>query len=166
MKLKTFFENLSLKRSGQAPGSQFNGLSLKTILKEDSLEMMDGILPVNGHAFISYFRSLKEVHRICLAQEIDPEYRKIITDFENIFNLMYDTFQLNMTLKIHVIIHHYADYFELSGLTFRDTNGEFNEAMHSTLGERLGFKVVKKMETIFQQNKGLQSLSTFNNKRD
>ena len=61
---------------------------------------------------------------------------------------MYNTFQLNMTLKIHVIIHHYADYFELSGLTFWDTNGEFSEAIHSSLRihkERLGFKVVKKM---------------------
>ena len=92
--MENFFKNLSLKRSGQRPGNQFNGPSLKTILKEDSLEMLYSILPVNGHAFISYFRSLKEVHRICLAQEIDPEYRKIITDFENIFNLMYDTFLL------------------------------------------------------------------------
>ena len=61
---------------------------------------------------------------------------------------MYDTFLLNMTLKIHVIIHHYADYFEFSGLTFQDTNGEFSEAIHSSLRiheERLGFKVVRKM---------------------
>ena len=81
---------------------------------------------------------------------------------------MYDTFQLNMTLKIHVIIHHYADYFELSGLTFRDTNGEFSEAIHSSLRiheERLGFKVVKKMGTIIHLQKSLQSLSTFNSKR-
>ena len=65
--MENFFKNLSLKRSGQGPGSQFNGPSLKTILEEDSLEMLYSILPVNGHAFISYFRSLKQVHRICLA---------------------------------------------------------------------------------------------------
>ena len=34
-----------------------------------------------------------------------------------------------MTLKIHVIIHHYADYFEHSGLTIQNTNGEFSEAI-------------------------------------
>ena len=110
--MENFFKNLSLKRSRQGPGSQFNGPTLKTILQEDSLKMLYSILPVNGYALISYFRSLKEVHRICLAQEIDPEYRKIITDFENIFNLMYDTSQLNMTLKIHFVIHHYTDYIE------------------------------------------------------
>ena len=81
---------------------------------------------------------------------------------------MYDTFQLNMTLKIHVIIHHYADYFELSGLIFWDTNGKFSEVIHSSLRiheERLGFKVVKKMGTIIHLQKSLQSLSTFNSKR-
>ena len=81
---------------------------------------------------------------------------------------MFKIFQLNMTLKIHIIIHHYADYFELSGLTFRDTNGEFSEAIHISLRiheERLGFKVVKKMGTIIQLQKSLQSLTTFNSKR-
>ena len=73
-----------------------------------------------------------------------------------------------MTLKIHVIIHNYAYYFELSRLTFRDTNGEFSEAIHSSLRiheERVGFKVVKKMGTIIHLQKSLQSLSTFNSKR-
>ena len=65
--MENFLKNLSLKRSGQGPGSQFNGPSLKNILKEDSLKMLYSILPVNGHAFISYFRSLKEVNMICLA---------------------------------------------------------------------------------------------------
>ena len=73
-----------------------------------------------------------------------------------------------MILKIHVIIHHYTDYFELSGLTFRDTNGEFNEAIHSSLRiheKWLRFKVEKKMETIIHLQKSLQSLTTFNSKR-
>ena len=81
---------------------------------------------------------------------------------------MYNTFQLNMTLKIHVIIYNYAKYFELSGLTFRDTNGEFNEAIHSSLRiheKWLRFKVEKKMETIIHLQKSLQSLTTFNSKR-
>ena len=56
--MEDFLKNLSLKRSGQGSGSQFNGPYLKTILEEDSLEMLYSILPVNGHAFISYFKSL------------------------------------------------------------------------------------------------------------
>ena len=36
-----------------------------------------------------------------------------------------------MTLKIHVIIHHYADYYELSGLTFWDKTAESSELIHS-----------------------------------
>ena len=130
--------------------------------------MVQSLLPVNGHAFISYLKSIKEVHRICLGNEVDPEYRKILNNFENCFNCVFDLFQLNMTLKIHVIIHHYADYFELSGLTFKDTNGEYSEALHSRLRiheERSGFKVVRKKGTIIHQQKSLQSLTTFNSKR-
>ena len=54
-----------------------------------------------------------------------------------------------MTLKIHVIIYHYADYYELSGLIFWDKIAESSELIYSNLTiheENLGFKVVMKME--------------------
>ena len=69
---------------------------------------------------------------------------------------MYNTFQLNMTLKIHVIIHHYADYYELSGLTFWDKIAESSELIYSNLTiheENLGFKVVMKLEIMIHQKK-------------
>ena len=35
-----------------------------------------------------------------------------------------------MTLKTHVILHHYGFYFSITGKTIKDTNGE---ALHNTL---------------------------------
>ena len=70
---------------------------------------------------------------MCVAEEVDPNYVSIIDEFENKFNYLYDTKKLNMTLKTHVIIHHYKDYFELSGKTFKYTNAEFTESLHSSL---------------------------------
>ena len=40
---------------------------------------------------------------------------------------------MNMTLKIHVIIHHYADFFKLTGKNMKTINGEHHEALHHTL---------------------------------
>ena len=38
-----------------------------------------------------------------------------------------------MTLKVHIVLHHYQYYFETTGETFKETNGEFTETAHSTL---------------------------------
>ena len=38
-----------------------------------------------------------------------------------------------MTLQIHVIFHHYQEYFETTGTNFRTTNGEHHEAVHHSL---------------------------------
>ena len=40
-----------------------------------------------------------------------------------------------MTLKIHVIVDHYSDYFKETGKNFRLTNGEHHEAIHHTVKE-------------------------------
>ena len=76
-----------------------------------------------------------------------------------------ESFKVNMTLKIHIIIHHYRWYFTNTGKKFKDTNGEFGETVHSTfkkfeLGR--GFKVSRKLATDHHLLKAHQSISTFN----
>ena len=39
-----------------------------------------------------------------------------------------------MTLKEHVILNNFEDNFELTLLTFRNTNGEYGESAHSKQG--------------------------------
>ena len=38
-----------------------------------------------------------------------------------------------MPLKMHIIVHHYRDYFEQSGETLLKYTDEFTESMHSQL---------------------------------
>ena len=73
-----------------------------------------------------------------------------------------------MTLKIHVILHHYKYYFETTGQTFKFTNGEFTESCHSSLRKSEtthGLRIVKKLGTPIHQQRSLQSLTFFNSKR-
>ena len=70
-----------------------------------------------------------------------------------------------MTLKVHVILHNFHDYFELSGKTFKYTSDEFTAATHSQLRihkEAHRFKVVRRLGTPDHVNKSLQSIATFN----
>ena len=46
------------------------------------------------------------------------------------FDCLYEDFNVNETLKTHVILEHFAYYFKNSGTNFRTTNGEFFEAAH------------------------------------
>ena len=70
-----------------------------------------------------------------------------------------------MTLKVHIIIHHYFDYFELTGQNMRSTNGEFVESTHSALRiheEKHNYKVVRKLGGEDHIGKSIKSLVTFN----
>ena len=61
-----------------------------------------------------------------------------------------------------VIIHHYAFYFENKGVTFKDTNGEYVEALHNSLRiheENHHFKVVKKLGSADHLKKSFRSLA-------
>ena len=84
------------------------------------------------------------------------------------FDFLYENFDLNETLKAHVILAHYDWYFKNTGKNFRNTNGEFFEAAHYSLKKHEvdhGYVVKKKLGTPHHLLKSLQSLSTYNSIR-
>lgn len=92
----------------------------------------------------------------------------VLEDFRNNFDLLFDEFGLPMTLKIHVIYHHYEDYFQWTKKTMKYTNGEFTETAHSVFktSERTHmFKVNKMLGTPGHQEKSLKSLVWHNSRR-
>ena len=73
-----------------------------------------------------------------------------------------------MTLKVHVVIDHYKFYFESTGKTLRETNGEFTETCHHTLRkseECHGQKIVRKIATPIHQYQSLKSITNHNSKK-
>ena len=73
-----------------------------------------------------------------------------------------------MTLKIHVIFHHYEDYFDWTGVTMKFTNAEFTETAHATfkISERLhGLKVNRKIGTEKHKENSLKSIVWHNSRR-
>ena len=54
-----YYQILSIKKSGQGPGGKFNGPSIKSIIREDNLNMLTHILPVEALPFFDYFRECR-----------------------------------------------------------------------------------------------------------
>ena len=109
-------------------------------------------LPDRAEDFIKYLQSIQDLHIMCIEEKL-PSHK------------LYDNFHLNMTLKIHVIFHHYEEYFETTGTNFRTTNVEHHEAVHHSLKvfeRKKGFHQQKKLGTLLHQQKSLLSISCFN----
>ena len=107
---------------------------VKFIIHEDRLVELEQILPVGASPFISYLRSIRELHIICITSEFtEAAWKMALFDFEQNFFFLYEVHRLNMTLKIHIILTHYKFYFEKMGKNFKETNGEFGETLHSTI---------------------------------
>ena len=47
---------------------------------------------------------------MCVEEDLRDKFPEILDEFEESFETVYKLFEMNMTLKIHVIIHHYADF--------------------------------------------------------
>ena len=70
---------------------------------------------------------------MCTEEKLGENYEETIEEFKEAFENVHQLFGISETLKIHVISHHYSDYFKMTGKTFRETNGEHHEALHHTL---------------------------------
>ena len=124
----------SLKKSGLGPGGKFNGPKVKHLMSEKVLEELENILPSEGAPFVSFIRAIRELHSVCITSDFrEVDWKNALFHFEENFFFLYEHYELNMTLKIHIIIHHYPFYFSQMGKNFRETNGEFGETCHSTL---------------------------------
>jgi hypothetical protein len=79
-------------------------------------EKLEQILPVGASPFISYLRSIRELHIICITSEFtEAAWKMALFNFEQNFFFLYEVYQLNMTLKIHIILTHYKIFLRKWG---------------------------------------------------
>ena len=102
---------------------------------------------------------------MCTADKLSEDYCQILKDFKDSFEICYELFDMNMTLKIHIIIDHYEDFFRMTGKTMKNINGEHHEAIHHLIKDferKRGFYMRKSLGGLIHMQKSLQSISTFN----
>ena len=139
----------------------------KYVLRDEVLSELEENLPEIFSPFFSYFRSISSLHFLCTARELE-DYNLVIHDFKVNFDYLFDNFGLNMSLKVHIILDHYKEYFDLAGKTLRHTNGEFVESSHYSIKNEdrtHGFKIKRVIGTPLHREKALKSIIWHNSKR-
>ena len=113
--------------------------------------------------FCDCFCSVRQLGSIVTAQELG-DYLPEVEELETRFIVLNVKFQVSMTLKVHVVLHHFKQYFEMTVLTLRDTSGEYTETCHSTLRkeeEIHGTSITRQVGTPIHQYLSLRSSTQF-----
>ena len=133
-KVTEFYTRNNQKRSGEAAGGKFDGKSIKTLWSEKALGDLKENFPADIQPFIEFLRSIREVHDVCMKEELDLSaiYKEKIDMFETNRKYLYEEFGLNQTMKMHIIRDHYVTYFKMMGRTLREVSSEYHEAVHHT----------------------------------
>ena len=97
------------KKKHKTKGGKFNGPSIKQALK--NLEDLEEILPKMASPFINYFMSISNQHKMCTEDKLNENFRETIQNFRECFEVVHELFDVSETLKNHVILNHYSDYF-------------------------------------------------------
>jgi hypothetical protein len=73
---ETFYRKLKISKSGNGIGGTLNGPFIKDILKETNLTDLMETLPSEASAFVTFLRSIREVHVLCTEDSLDPNFLK------------------------------------------------------------------------------------------
>ena len=73
----SFYKRHSLSKSGQGVGGKFNGVDIRFIMKENHLQELSSMLPVEAEPFLNYLRSIKELHSATVSKEFSLENVKV-----------------------------------------------------------------------------------------
>ena len=88
-------------------------------------------IPKEPKEFEFVLKKLKDVHFLCGYENLPYNYKKIINDFSSSWHRLKKSFNISTTPKLHIIIDHLIDYFDLTEMDLRKTTDEVTEAMHS-----------------------------------
>ena len=109
--------------------NEFAGPECNLILSK--LDTLRDLLPENLHIFVDALKQVKEIYRIAHATTVEVDHREKIELFRNTWLTLMRDYGQTMPLKIHLILDHLSDYFEMEGKTLRNTNDQFIESCHA-----------------------------------
>ena len=98
---------------------------LANVLSNGKPEYQLFIQHLHNLGLLNILVNMKELHLDLIKSTIDG--------IGNCFQLPQENFQMSMTLKIHIILHHYVDHFTVTGETLLKYTDESVEAMHSQI---------------------------------
>ena len=123
---------------GSGPGGDYNGPTLKSILGNTNgrLDDIQKIVTENATGgeirFVEHLKYLNDLNLAVNQKVLDlPKVKDIVANFRENFTQMQKEFNLSQTLKLHIIMDHYVEHFEMTKESLLKYSDEICEAMHS-----------------------------------
>ena len=119
---------------GSGCGGNLNGPTIKKLLNQlTNLEILCRSVSEEHVLFIDHLRNINLLHTLVNSHTLQLEtVRNVIKQMRETFLKLHTVFGMNESLKLHVIVAHYVEYFELTGHTLLRYTDEVTEAVHHT----------------------------------
>lgn len=106
---------------GSGPGGDYNGPTLKSIMAntngklDDIQEIVDEKATGGEHRFVEHIKNLHELNKSVNQKVLDLlKVKEIVAKLGDNFAHMQKEFDLSQTLKLHIILDHYVEHFEMT----------------------------------------------------
>ena len=106
----------------------------KVLNNLDELKIM---LPDNEHQHVICLKALRELQTAVCRSKLAPDYKDKLDNFEKEFNSLREQSDISISLKIHYILDHLSDLFELTGEGLGGVDDHVIECMHQYLNKRM-----------------------------
>lgn len=106
------------------------GIQCRKLL--DLLEIPDGF-----SEFYDTLKAVKELHKMCNKQLLPHDYQEVIDKFRSAWYNLTEEWDISTTPKIHILLDHLEDYFDLTNMTLIKVTDELCENMHQFVSKRL-----------------------------
>ena len=154
------------------PGLLFNGEQIDRLTRESNLRDLFQVLSdagekVLGYYTVKYLESCKQLYKICVKKDLDPDYQKALDSFSQYFNVLFEAGYLNQTTKAHIIMDHFGDMMRESGRSLFLSDCQGLESVHSALRKsdiRHGCHVTNCQGTPHHKEMSIRSVAFYNSR--
>ena len=87
--------------------------------------------------FVDTLRSIGDLYSKCCGGVLKEGYQQAILNFTDNWMILHEEFGVSITNKVHIIISHFQDYFDLTGKALGETTDQLTEACHQYVNKKL-----------------------------
>ena len=103
----------------------------------NNLAALETMLSEHQIQHVNCLKALKELQSAVCRQKLASDYKVKLDNFKKEFKSLRDTSDITISLKIHYILDHLSDLFELTGEGLGGVDDHVIECMHQYLNKRM-----------------------------
>ena len=166
---------LGLKPQRTMIGGQYNGPELRLVLQAAA----DGKLPEeieDREVIAAYCAAILDFYGLCVAKQLDPNYKARIQNFRDKFFAVYDLKVFGekrdlvaATVKVHIAFSHVEEYMDATGQSLYTADCSSTESTHGAFAktqQRHGFQVTHNFGTESHEARLLSTVKFHNARND